>query len=96
MGVKADPAARPRAFLGAELSDGDDGVTVKTVLAGGPAAKAGLKPGDRVRKLGDADIRSAEDLSTRLVKSPEGSKHTLTVQRDGREVTVTLELGRGL
>jgi putative serine protease PepD len=96
MGVKADLTVAPRGFLGVEIAEGDDGVTIKTVLADGPAAKAGLKPGDRIRKLGDSGIRSAEDFRTRLGKSPEGAKHTVTVLRDGRERVVTLELGRGL
>ena len=41
-------------------------------------------------------ILRREDFRDRLVKSPEGAKHTLTVLRDGQERTVTLELGRGL
>src|SRR5207253_2205913 len=61
MGMKANFAVQPRGFLGAELADGDGGATVRTVLAGGPAATAGLKPGDRVRRIGSEEVASSDD-----------------------------------
>ena len=42
------PEIVARGFLGIELADGDEGIVVKAVLANGPAATAGLKPGDHI------------------------------------------------
>jgi hypothetical protein len=96
MGVKPTSAAQPRGFLGAEFGDADGGVTVKRVLPAGPAAKAGLKPGDRVRRLGPDGVDSAEEVAQKVGKLTEGSTVTLTVIRDGREQELTITLGEGL
>ncbi len=96
MGLKANFAVQPRGFLGAEFADGEGGVRVARVLPGGPADKAGLKAGDRVRKLGDDEIDEAGEIAKKLAKSPEGAKVTLTVDRGGRERVITIELGKGL
>jgi hypothetical protein len=96
MGMQANLAVQPRGFLGAEFADGDNGVSVASVLAAGPAAKAGLKPGDRVRRIGDAKTESAKDCLAALAKEPEGAKLTFSIVRDGRDQQITVELGKGL
>jgi hypothetical protein len=96
MGLKANFAVQPRGFLGAELADRDGVVTVKSVLADGPAAKAGLKPGDRVRRIGPDEVASAGQCAKALSKQPEGATLKFAVVRDGREQTITVELGKGL
>jgi hypothetical protein len=96
MGRQATVERRPRGFLGAEFADGEEGVTVARVLSDGPAAKAGLKPGDRVRRLAGDEVETAAGVADRVAKLGEGAKLTLTVSRGGRDRDVTVELGKGL
>lgn len=75
----------------------DEGVVVGSVLPGGPAEQAGIRPGDLITSFHGtpiAAIRSAEDLPdfNRLVFGlPVGTAVTVTGRRDGspREWTIT-------
>ena len=96
MGLRPNFAVQPRGFLGAEFVDGDDGVSIKTVLKGSPAAVAGLRSGDVIRKIGDSSIGSFADVSRRLASQAEGSTVKLTISRKGEARTMSVELGRGL
>ncbi|HLU49520.1 MAG TPA: S41 family peptidase, partial [Planctomycetota bacterium] len=62
---------------------------------GGPAYRAGILSGDRVRSVdgvATADL-TMEDLS-KLLKGPEGSKITLEVERRGKDAPFTVEIVR--
>jgi len=49
LGARVEAAREAHAFLGVELSAGEDGgVTVRSVRAGSPAAKAGVETDDRI------------------------------------------------
>jgi serine protease Do len=75
----------------------DEGVVVGSVLPGGPAEQAGIRPGDLITSFHGTPIpavRSAEDLPdfNRLVFGlPVGTAVTVTGRRDGspREWTIT-------
>ena len=60
---------------------------VASVSANTPAAAAGLQPGDRVVAVNG---RAAPDFTavSRLIRASHGSAITVTVHRDGREVTL--------
>jgi serine protease Do len=60
------------------------GVLVTSVDAEGPAAKAGMKAGDVILKLGTESIEDGEDLRQAVAKAEGGEETTVTVQRDGR------------
>lgn len=57
------------------------------VAPGSPAAKAGLAPGDLIRRVGDHAIDTWEDLR-RAVQDSREPVLNVTVLREGREVTV--------
>ncbi|MFG2789088.1 S1C family serine protease [Streptomyces sp. NPDC048419] len=63
------------------------------VEAGGPAAKAGLKPGDVITKLDDHVIDSGPTLIGEIWTHKPGDQVTITYQRDGKTHTVQLTLG---
>lgn len=70
------------------LDDGDQhGVTPD-----GPAAAAGIRPGDIVVALNDEQVRGPGELIVMLRALQPGDKVELTIERDGatRDVTVTL------
>jgi photosystem II stability/assembly factor-like uncharacterized protein len=56
---------------------------LREVLADGPAAKAGLKTGDRVTRIGEREIKSYGDLLREIRRSQPGQKAKVAVQRDG-------------
>jgi hypothetical protein len=73
-----------------EKDDEKDGVTVKAVYADGPAAKAGVKAGDRVLTIDGRWTDSVGDaaVATSLVKV--GKAVPVVVLRDGKEQKLTL------
>jgi hypothetical protein len=88
----ADPDVFDRAGIWVNLAD--TGFEVVDVVAGGPAAEAGLKVGDRIlavdgRKAGN-DI-SLYDFRLRLKEKP-GTKVKLDVARGDQTLTITLAL----
>jgi carboxyl-terminal processing protease len=77
-------------FAGVGLEIGrsaDGGLQVVAPLEGSPAAKAGLRPRDRIAELCGAACTSAQglepDAAAALLRGPVGSVVTLTVLRDG-------------
>ncbi|MFJ3231289.1 S1C family serine protease [Streptomyces sp. NPDC086787] len=62
------------------------------VEAGGPAAQAGLKPGDVITKLDDHVIDSGPTLIGEIWTHQPGDKVTITYQRGGQEHTAQLTL----
>jgi S1-C subfamily serine protease len=86
----------PRGYLGilvGPAEEGGTGVMVREVTAGSPAAKAGLKSGDRVVKLGDEDVTDVERFLRAVAAKKPGDKLTLGVLRDGKEQKLTVTLG---
>ena len=67
-----------------------EGVFVYSVEDGGAGDKAGLKLGDVITKLNDTQITSMEDLSAAKKGFKAVDTVTLTVLRDGKEITTQL------
>ncbi|MGP2441150.1 S1C family serine protease [Streptomyces sp. JW3] len=81
-----------------ETTDGaqitEQGVSgTEPVESGGPADKAGLKPGDVITKLDDRVIDSGPTLIGEIWTHEPGDKVKVTYKRDGKENTVDLTLG---
>jgi hypothetical protein len=70
--------------------------TVRAVIAGGPAEKAGLHRGDRVLRLGDHPTATLAELRHALDNHIPGERVTLEVERGGKARTLTIELGSQL
>ncbi|MEU6454509.1 trypsin-like peptidase domain-containing protein [Streptomyces sp. NPDC047065] len=66
------------------------------VEAGGPAADAGLKPGDVITKLGDRVIDSGPTLIGEIWTHKPGDEVTVTYERGGKQHTTELTLGSKL
>ncbi|MEQ1953515.1 DegQ family serine endoprotease [Mesorhizobium sp. CN2-181] len=70
------------------------GALVSDVAEGGPAAKAGLKPGDVVLAMNDIAIEHVDALGYRLATQPIGGKATLKILSKGEEKTIEISLER--
>lgn len=68
------------------------GVAVLQVIAGSPAERAGLRPGDMIVSLDGVPLRSPADLQRMLSRAPVGSTVVLGVVRQGRLLTLRAEL----
>ncbi|MFC4050517.1 trypsin-like peptidase domain-containing protein [Actinomadura syzygii] len=62
------------------------------VTKGGPADKAGLKPGDVITAIDDRPIEDATDLIAQIRSRAPGDKIKVTYQRGGKENTVEVTL----
>ncbi|MBT2365187.1 trypsin-like peptidase domain-containing protein [Streptomyces sp. ISL-10] len=64
-----------------------------SVTAGGPADKAGIRPGDVITKVDGQRVHSGEELIVKIRAHRPGDRLELTLTRGGDERTVTLTLG---
>ena len=92
LGVAVAPVT-PEAGRAAKL-DGARGALVAEVVAGSPAASAGLKPGDVILGFQNEPIQNPIDLTRRVAGTPPGSRVALRVVRGGSETTVETKLGQ--
>jgi len=70
------------------------GVLIDSVYSGGPAERAGLKPGDIVTAVNGRDVDDMDALRFRIATQPLGGTAKLSVVRAGRETMVSLRLER--
>jgi len=90
LGIQPDQVTRD---VAAELGlDQARGVVALEVVEGSPAAQAGLRPGDVIVRMDDANVDTVEDLFGELRQRRPGSQARLTFIRDGREQQVTVTL----
>src|SRR4029077_20129445 len=69
----------------------DGGVLVRSVMAGSPAERGGLRAGDVIVRVGDARVTTALDVSGRIRAVREQTAN-LTVVRDKKELTLAIPL----
>ncbi len=91
----AEPLPAPRAWLGAVVADSllAEAPTVMTIDPRGPAARAGLRVGDRITALDGAPLEHAEALVARVQRAAPFSTLALQVQRGERLEALALTLG---
>jgi aminopeptidase YwaD len=70
------------------------GVRVDGVSDGRPAIKAGIKAGDIITKLGTLKISGMQTYMEALGKFEPGQRTEVTVLRDGKEMTMPIELNK--
>jgi S1-C subfamily serine protease len=69
---------------------GDEGVLVSDLLPGGPAAAAGLEPGDVLLRIGTVPVTTAEEVRTAIRAAPVGASLEFHLRRAGRDVTLAV------
>jgi putative serine protease PepD len=84
-----------RPYLGVSTGDArtGTGALVAGLVAGGPAADAGLRPGDRIVAIDDRKITESADISPAVTARKPGDKVKLRISRGGNERTLDVTLG---
>ena len=72
---------------------GAKGALVSDVTDNSPAAKAGVRTGDTVVSVNGTEILEPKDLARRIAQIKPGEPVDLTVIRDGKPTTVSVEIG---
>ncbi|HTS20978.1 MAG TPA: DegQ family serine endoprotease [Casimicrobiaceae bacterium] len=71
-----------------------EGALVSTVDPDGPAAKAGIRPGDVIVKMDGEAVGQSTDLPVRVAELKPGTHATLELWRDGAAKDVTVTIGQ--
>jgi hypothetical protein len=104
-GIKPAPPPVPRGFFGLELEEAGGAVTVKSVVANGPAAKAGLKTGDRIafgfifanlQHVQGNDVKSLVDVIRNAAVVTAGQTVRFSIERGQEKKVITITAGEGL
>jgi serine protease DegQ len=71
-----------------------DGALIAGVLRGGPAAKAGIRPGDVLLAIDGKKITDAENMLELIAALRPGETGHISLRREGKEVDVSAIIGK--
>jgi serine protease Do len=69
-----------------------DGVTVAGVIAGSPAAQAGIQSGDVIRKFDGHNVKNFTALRSLVAQTQLNKQVELEIERDGKPINVTTQI----
>jgi len=75
-----------------ELARGEQGVRINRVVPGGPAALAGLRPGDRITHINRVKVHDADEFVLQVGRLPAAARVRLGVVRQRESLDVDVEL----
>ena len=92
--ISVPPLSIPkeRAIVGILLEERDGKLYVGDVVPDMPAAKAGLKKGERIVKVNGAFVYTADQCTNEFKKFDIGNKITMEIESEGKTRTVEIEL----
>ena len=94
--LRSGQAARPVGYLGVSTRnpmDNSRGAEVVEVVPGGPAAKAGLRVGDRITEVDGRQVVGSAELGGLLRDMAPGTSVPVSVVRGGATERITVTLG---
>ena len=71
----------------------DTGEIVRSVVAGGPAARSGLQQGDVIVRVGNQQVTPEQTVSYLIANTQVGSRVPLEIIRGGRRQTIQVTVG---
>jgi len=90
LGLSAEDASR--GAVGARRAGAGKGALVGSVVAGGPAARAGLRPNDVVVAYNGKEVPDAVALRNDVADSPIGQDARITIDREGKRYDLTVRI----
>ncbi|HYX30072.1 MAG TPA: M20/M25/M40 family metallo-hydrolase [Pyrinomonadaceae bacterium] len=92
--AKSDPQQRTgfNVYLGTipNYADSNDGLKLDGVRDDSPAAKAGLKAGDKVVKLAGREVKNVYDYTYALGEMKAGQEYEVELMREGQRLTMKI------
>jgi carboxyl-terminal processing protease len=80
--------------IGVDVERRKNRLVIVAPIEGSPAAKAGIEPGDVIKRVDGTDLTNLEfDDAVARIQGPRGSEVVLTVERRGRELTFRIQRG---
>ena len=76
-----------------ESFPGREGAAVAALAPGGPAERAGLKPGDTIRSIDGRKVESVQQLQKTILLTRVGDRVALEVEREGETITIPVTIG---
>ena len=70
------------------------GVLISGVLEGGPADKAGMKPGDVLTQVNDQAVNDVVTLLNRIAQTSPGDEAKINLVRKGKPMALKLQVGK--
>jgi len=95
VGKQPEEQLHPRGFFGLELSEEGGEIRVSRVLADSPAAKAGVRSGDRLLRLHNRDLASLKGAREIVAEVKPGDRVPLVLGRGAEKLDLTLTAGEG-
>jgi serine protease Do len=86
IGVSLDRSAEPEVTL--KALGVDHGAIVESVTKGGPADKGGVRAGDIIVGVNGTVVKDGDDLISHVADTPVGGTAALSVDRDGKQLTL--------
>ena len=83
-----------RPYLGLTTAPASEGAQVREAETSGPAAQAGLQPGDKITSVAGRPVREPEDVASAIVRRRPGERVRVEYERDGRRRSADVMLGR--
>jgi putative serine protease PepD len=78
---------------GAQISVSGGSTCATPIVAGSPAAKAGLQPGDVVTAINGMSVHSTNGFIATIANFKPGQKVTMSIRRNGSKMQVQVTLG---
>lgn len=95
LGKQPDRSVVLRGLLGVEVADADGSVRIGNVLAGSPAAKAGLRPDDRITRAQEKSVASTDDFFRAISRLGAGQVARIQVRRGSDTQDYAIPLAEG-
>ncbi|OYY57288.1 MAG: 2-alkenal reductase [Polynucleobacter sp. 35-46-207] len=70
------------------------GVLIAGVLEGGPADRAGIKPGDTLTRINSQEIKDVRQLLNQVAKEEPGQKIRVEIIRKGKKALIEITIGK--
>ncbi|HIJ75679.1 MAG TPA: PDZ domain-containing protein [Deltaproteobacteria bacterium] len=89
---KSEPFHRPRLGVAIQPAASGRGVEILAILPDTPAAAAHLRKGDIIHSVNGSPVKSVEEVQQALARG--GSDHKVLIERDHKNITVTVTIGQ--